>query len=229
MDVTEVKSQKLSLLLADFQLCRHCQIVDRDLNRLRVGYECPVCSTPSPGGMMYFGLSIHTLINLMQEAFHAASQIHDELTEITIETDAHNISVVLFFCTLREILLNHLIGELCQAHKIPESIHKRLIADNRLHTQKQERLLPSLVGKKWKELIQEQNQQAQIDYEALNDFLQKAVKARNKFTHEGSKWGIDRQLAVGCIRQISPLLNFYVGVHNSYVHPYFRKSKLVAP
>ena len=195
MGILDIKSQKLSLVLADFQVCQHCRVVDRDNERLRVGYVCPVCGNPGDGGTMYFELSIHTLINLMQEAFHAASERYDEETEIRIETDAHNISVVLFFCTLREMLLNHLIIDLCRAQKIPEGVCERLLADNRTHIQRQEKLLPSLVGKKWKELIKEESAPVQLDYVELNKFLEKAVEARNKFMHEGNKWGIDRALA----------------------------------
>jgi hypothetical protein len=219
MDVLDIKTQKLSLLLANFQVCHHCRVVD--IAQDRVGHKCSVCGKSGEGGTMYFELSVHILINLIQETFHASNKQYDEETEITIETDAHNISVVLFFCTLREVLLNHLITELCRAQKIPKLVSERLLADNIMYTQRQEKLLPSLVGKKWKKLINEETNKAELDYVKLNAFLEKAVGARNEFMHQGRKWNINREIAEDCLRHISPLLNFYVGLHNHYVHPYF--------
>jgi len=80
-------------------------------------------------------------------------------------------------------------------------------------------LLPSLVGKKWKVLIEEETQAPELDYAELDEFVRKAVEARNKFMHEGKHWGIDRNLAEGCVEHIGRLLNFYVALHNRYVHP----------
>ena len=81
-------------------------------------------------------------------------------------------------------------------------------------------LLPSLVGKKWKILIDEETKASKFDYAELNEFLKKAVGARNKFMHEGKQWGIDRNLAEGCVEHILPLLNFHALLHNRYAHPH---------
>lgn len=219
-DILDITHQRLSTItVAPFQVCRHCRIVDLDDRRLCGGYVCPVCKVPGDCGMMYFEMSIHTLVNLMQEAFHMQSKPQDEWFESQIETNSHNISVVLFFCTLREILINNLITELCSAQDINTAIYKRLLSDNSTYTQKQDNLLPSLTGKKWKTLIKEADAHDELDYIELNDFLIKAVKARNRFMHEGKKWDIDRALAEGCMSHIMPLLSFYVSLHNKYVHP----------
>jgi hypothetical protein len=68
-------------------------------------------------------------------------------------------------------------------------------------------------------LTEEESLSSQLDYVELDKFMRKAVEARNKFMHEGKRWGIDRNLAGDCIDHIEPLLNFYVALHNRYVHP----------
>lgn len=222
-EILEIKSQKLGSLLADFQICQECRIVDRDMERMMVGHPCGTCGKPSDAGRMYFYTSVHILINLMQEAFHSPPVIHDEETNVSIETDAHNISVLLFFSSLREVLIDQFVSDICSAQKIPPGVYERLISDNRTYMQKQEKLFPSLTGKKWEQLIKEENVKGEIDYEIMNLFMAKAMEARNMFLHEGHKWNIDRDIAEGCILNIWPLLNFYVCIHNRFVHPFYIK------
>lgn len=166
---------------------------------------------------MYFEISIRVLIDLMQEAYHSQPRRSTEEEEPSYE--AHNVSVVLFFCTLREVLLNWLIQHLFWALKIPERVQERLLADSSTYRQKQNNLLPSLIGQKWRAAVESTSHDAALDYVELDGFMQKAVEARNKFMHEGRHWGIDREKATGCIDHIWPLLNLYVELHNKYVHP----------
>ena len=217
MDVKKIKGQRLSLLLADFLICRNCRVVDRDQDRSRFGHECTACGASGEGGLMYFQLSVLLLIDLMQEAFHTPSGSGENRDGSTRR--AHYVSVVLFFCTLREILLNSLIDHLCWVQKIPKPVYERLLSDSNTYALRQNNLLPSLTGKKWKLLATEESHSPKLDYVELDEFMREAVKARNKFMHEGKRLGIDRNLAEGCIDHIGPLLNFYVALHNRYVHP----------
>ena len=224
MDVKKIKDQKLGLLLADFQMCRNCRVVDRDQGRIRYGHNCGTCGAPGEGGLMYFEVSVLFLIDLIQEAFQSPAV--DRTDRNGSIREAHNVSVVLFFCTLREIVLNWLIGHLCWAQKIPKPVYERLLADSNTYALRQNSLLPSLTGKKWKSLVAQESRSSQLDYVELDEFLRKAVEARNKFMHEGKQWGIDRKLAESCIDHIWPLLNLYVALHNRYVHPlHFATSK----
>ena len=173
--------------------------------------------------MMYFELSVHLLIDLIQESFGSLGP--DSAKPNESSSNAHNVSVVLFFCTLRELLLNSLIAHLCWAQRIPRAVHERLLADSNSHALRQNNLLPALTGKKWKALVAEEARSSQLDDVEIDEFTRKAVEARNKFMHQGNGWGIDRALASGCIHRIWPLLNFYVALHNRYVHPaYLAKS-----
>lgn len=224
MRIQAITGQKLSLLLADFQMCRHCRVVDRNNERLRVGYACPECGQPGHGGHMYFELSVHTLINLMQEAFHAPAESRN--MDNSQGSGAHDVSVVLFFCALREVLINGLIGQICWAQKIPKGVYTRLLSDNKMYSQRRNNLLPSLVGKNWTSLIKEETASSELDYVALDTFLARAASARNRFMHEGKRWDINHSLAEGCLENIWPLLNFYVALHNRHVYPFFKRQTL---
>lgn len=218
MNVIDIKSQRLSSLLTAHNICQNCHVVDMDNRRSRVGYICPVCKAPSKGGMMYFNLSVHALINLMQEAYHSESKALSNDTQDD-RVRAHDVAVVLFFCTLRELLLNNLIKELCHAQKIPQPIYERLLSDNKFHMQRQDQLLPALTGIKWREALQKLKNKNSPDYVKLDDFIIKAVKARNSFMHKGYKWSIPKSMGKECIQNTRPLITLYVELHNYFVHP----------
>jgi len=204
--------------------CQFCHILDYNLERSRVGYECPVCNTPSEGSTTYNPVSTYTLIKLMEEAFSSTvpySDDEDTNKPNSTKTNMHNISIVLFFCTLRELLLNNLIDNLLRAQKIQQNIRKYLLPDNISHRQKQEKLLPSLVGKKWKILVEEESKKSTLDYTKLNKFIEGVVSARNAFMHKGQKYDIDHAMAENCIKYTEILINLFVDLHNSYVHPYY--------
>ena len=224
-DVIDIKTQSLSSLLSDHQVCEFCRVVDRDKERCRTGYRCPICSSESKGGVLYFEFTVGATIDLMQEAFHSELKQDPNEGKWDAGKDAHNISVVIFFCTLRELLLNNLIRELCGAQKIPKLIYERLISDNKFHIMKQNNLLPSLIDSKWLDAISVINTMHEMDYIELNQFIEKAVKARNKFMHEGNKFSIPLDMGEECMHHIWPLINLFIGLHNHYVHPYFIRSK----
>lgn len=217
---TKITKQSLSSLLCDHQVCESCHIVDRDKSRCQVGKKCSTCGTPSTSGYMYFHMNIHTLINLMQEAYH--SEPNENLVdEYSAGKESHQISTVLFFCTLRESLLDNFLYKLCIAQELPAGVVDRLFSDNKFHMQKQNNLFPSLTGDKWKKAVDILNAQHVIDYVELDDFLVEAVNARNKFVHRGSKYNITQEMTESCIKNISPLINLYVGFHNNYIHPIY--------
>lgn len=219
MDVLEIKDQDLSLgLAAGFLICDYCQIVDKDLNRSEVGYPCPMCKQPSKRGHMYFDSQALILIDLMQESFHSKpwKAMRDK------EIEPHYVSVVTFFCTLKEILLYRFINRLLSAQKIPERVQERLLEDNNSHLQRMNKLFPSLTGKRWRTAIKELDKKSKIRYGDLSVFLKEVTDARNQFLHEGDIFAIDKAMVENCIRNIGPLLNLFVELHNQYIYPLWR-------
>jgi dihydroneopterin aldolase len=221
-DILEIRNQSFSSLLANFQICRECAIVDMDQNRIRVDYICPVCNKPGNCGMLYFNLGVRSLIDLIQESYNSRKIIYDD-NEHKFEADshAHYLSIVIFFITLREVLLQNFMNEIVFIKNISESIYERLLADNRNYSKKQKNVFKALLDIKWETAVKEANDKDKIDYVGLNDLLKKVVNARNKFLHEGIQYAISKELAEECILNIWPLINLYVRFHNDYVHPHY--------
>jgi hypothetical protein len=221
-EILDISNQSFSSLLVNFQICRECAIVDLDHNRIRGGYVCPVCKKPGKYGMLYFHIGIHSLIDLIQESYNSKKIISDD-DEIKVDVDsrAHYLSIVIFYITLREVLLQNFMDEIVFIKKIPKSIYDRLLLDNRNYSQKQNNVFKALLNMSWEDAVRKANEEDEIDYLALNNLLKKAVDARNKFLHEGSQYSITKELAEDCILNIWPLINLYVRFHNDYVHPYY--------
>ncbi len=109
--------EELNHIIGKWQICEFCKIVDDDRNRTKYGHICNACGKESNGGQMYFDMSVHLMIDLIKEAFITEHKIEHKGTKLEYQLNTHYISVLLFFCTLRETLLNGLITDLCSAHK----------------------------------------------------------------------------------------------------------------
>ncbi len=221
MDITEIK-QSLSTLVSNHLICTNCKIVDKKIERMKRGFLCPTCSYASNAGSLYFKISIHILIDLIQDSYHSA-KLDSGVEKLYEGESSQDISVIIIFCTLRETLMDNLISELLEAQNIPDNICKRLLSDNRYHTQKQDKLFKSLANDRWNEAIKKLSNEHDVNYGRLNTFISQVVKARNDFVHEGVKWSIDRKLSTECLKNVKKLIELYVGLHNFYVHPYYLK------
>ncbi|OGU51355.1 MAG: hypothetical protein A2080_10885 [Ignavibacteria bacterium GWC2_36_12] len=221
--ILEIKNQRYSTFIANFFMCEYCHYVDCNWNRMMVGFKCKVCSKPSDGAIIYFSSSVTSLLNLIQESYHSKFYISESKEENSFEESAksHYLSVVIYFCTLREVLLQKFLDEMCLLHKIPTLVYERLLADNQMYSQKQNKLFYSMLNIKWEDAIKEANTKDDLDYIYLNTLLKKAVDCRNEFLHKGRDYFIDRKLAEECIMNLWTLLNLYVRFHNDFVHPYY--------
>lgn len=220
--LSDIANQPLSSLVSDHLICEKCRVVDRDNSRMRAGYCCPTCGKSSDAGRLYFSINIHILVDLLQEAYHSDQQSKKK-ARLYRGCGSHDIAVIIYFCTLRETLLDKFIIELLNAQNIPKGIFKRILADNKFHRQKQDKLFSSLTDVKWKNAISSLNEASEINYIEIDEFVHKIAKIRNCFIHEGSKWSIDRELSTNCINNIWSLINLYVGLHNMFVHPLYRE------
>jgi hypothetical protein len=226
LEITEVVTDSLGHVLNSFYICQACRIVDRDDDRMIVGHPCSNCGVPSPAGRSYFRSPVFSMIDLMQEFYHAK---HDkQVYTVRDHLDStHNarLAVVIFFVSLGEALLDHLLNELMGAHGLPDGVRERLMTDNNSHSRRLENLFPSLVGVKWKEAMSELSKASTLDYRKLDRSITEIVRSRNTFLHQGHKVGIKVEMAEGCMRNIWPLLNLYVELHNRFVYPIFQEEK----
>ena len=221
-EILEISNQSYSSLLCDFQICERCSLVDKFFNIKRYDSNCPVCNKHGNGGKLYFNFGVRSLIDLMQEVYNSKriiSNIDDEKMEV--DSRAHYLSVIIFFITLREVLLQNFLDEVALIKNIPNSDYELLLSDNWNYSQKQNKLFKSLLNIKWEKAVEQANEKDEIDYLSLDKLLKKAVDTRNKFLHEGKSFIITKELAEECIINISSLINLYVRFHNDYVHPFY--------
>ena len=218
MTTSERGFLNLDGIVGRWQQCTSCKIVDTDRGRSTVGHPCQTCNKPSNGGDMYFDSSVHLVVDLIEEAASSEHTIKYPDTAMEYSENTHFVSVLLFFCTLREILLNNLIRQLCLDQSISNEIYDRLRMDNRLYTQKQDRLFPSLTKVKWTAAIATLDNKSDFDFQKLNADLKRFSDLRNKFAHEGHGFEIDKSTCEECVLSIEPLIHLYVDLHNAFVH-----------
>jgi hypothetical protein len=216
-DVLEIRSQRLSTLLADFMICESCGIVDRDHERMRVGYKCPRCGIPGDGASGYFPISVLSLIDLMQELYHPKQEAAANSAPIEQNEGNHRLAVVIFFCALAEVLLQHFLEKRMSKMGLPHEIQDRLLGDNQFVQQRVQKLFPTLTGVKWKKAVAMLSERVDLNYSETVEFYQQASSARNKFLHRGNKWAIPRDMPEQCIRHIWPLVCLFVALHNEYI------------
>ena len=218
MDITEIHNQRLSTILTDFMICESCGIVDRDRGRMIIGYQCPRCGIPGSIGRIYFPLPIQSLIDLMQEFYHSKldAPLDSEASGVQRPSN-HQLAVVIFFCTLGEVLFEHFIREFMFKKELPRMIQDRLLNDNPFVKQRIKKLFPALTGAKWNETIEKLSRRDGHDYVGTVRFYRRASDARNKFLHKGNKWAIPRDMPEQCIKQVWPLISLFVALHNEHL------------
>jgi hypothetical protein len=178
---------------------------------MEVGYKCPRCGIAGGGGRNYFPMSVHSLIDLMQEFYHLkqVSDIDSEVPNIQNESN-HQLAVVILFCTLGEVLLQHFLECLMYSKGLPQEIQNRLLNDNLFAKQRIQKLFPALAGAEWKVTVE-------IDYLEATKFYEHAAEKRNLFLHRGNKWAISKDMPEKCLHQIWPIINLFVSLHNEFI------------
>ena len=217
VDLLDIRKQPLSTLLADHMVCQACRIVDRDQQRMRVGYPCSRCGVPGQGATGYFPLSVISLIDLMQEFYHRKTDLDSDEQKITSARRNQRLAVVIFFCTLGEVLLEYFLKQLMTKNGLPRLVQERLLNDNIFVKHRVEKLFPALTGERWKLAVKMLAKGKQLDYVKATEFYEDAVEKRNLFLHKGNKWAIPNDMPEKCLRHIWPLVNLFVGLHNKFI------------
>lgn len=216
--LSEIDGQPLSTLVCNHLICKSCGVIDRDYGRLRPGYRCTHCDNECDCGSLVFPINIHVLVNLVQQAYHSRSP-----TKPLDSPQGQDIGTVLFYCSLREALLNMFIVNNLRARRVEEPLVSRMLKDNQLASQKFGALFTSVVGVKWTEAIKQVNHSRGSNYSLVSDLMQEAAARRNDFLHQGRAWRIDRELATRCINSLGELVSLYVDLHNEYTQPLLQR------
>ena len=215
--ICEIDDQSLSSLLCVDLICQACGVVDRDYDRTMSGHKCRTCGATGGSGRLAFDTNIHILVNLVQQAYHSSSAAEQDGER------ASNVGTIIYFCTLREALLNTFLIANLRAKKTPTAIIERLLGDNRLTNQRFGALFTSVVGCTWDTAVKTCSESSNTDFGPVSELMKSVARLRNEFLHEGRSWGITREIATDCVNALGYLLPLYVNLHNEYTHPVTRR------
>lgn len=218
-DILKEKTQfSLSTVLLKYHECEHCHAVYIDHNQSCIGMACKECGKGNTEGLRrYFNDAVWSLINLMQEFYHKDKSIVKAKQDNKNQNSSH-LAVVLFFLSLREVLLKQFLRKMMIAHGLTVAVSERLFDDNQNHQQMINNLFPALTGGfKWKKSLEHVKDKLSFIAEEFNDFLKDVAKARNDFLHDGRKSAISSAMAKECMLSIKKLLELYVALHNEFV------------
>ena len=180
---------------------------------MQCGHLCTVCGTPSEAARLYFPISIRVLVDLMQQAYHSPP------SDGPHGPQGRDVGTVLYFCTLRETLLNHFLVQVLRAQKVPVSLIDRLLEDNRMASQKFGKLFASVVGQKWDSAVDQASRRLITKFSSVSQLMRRAAEIRNNFLHEGAVWAVTRELSTECMNSASQMAQLFVAFHNEHVHP----------
>jgi hypothetical protein len=216
-----IENRNLSNIVGEYYVCTKCKVVDTFPRNIQ-GTRCPICAKQSDIGLSFFYLSVLMLIGLLQEAYRAIPKEDSHGSEQYENIQSHSASVLIFFCTIRELLLSQFITNMMAALKLPKAIQERLNADSDTHSDRLFKLFPSLTDSKWEDVLKNLPSQNNYDWLKLNQFLKEAAEARNSFLHEGDFFAVYKNIAKECVENLFPLMELFVELNNKYVHPFYQ-------
>jgi hypothetical protein len=129
--------------------------------------------------------------------------------------ESHRLAILVFFCTLGEILLQQFLERCMLRLNLPTQIQKRLLQDNLFPPQRIERLFPILTGASWKQAVSAASKHAETNFQSTVIFYKEASEGRNLLLHLGNKWAVPTDMARKCFDQIAPLIKLFVELHNT--------------
>ncbi|MDD8018448.1 MAG: hypothetical protein PHP42_08745 [Bacteroidota bacterium] len=172
-----IKYTNLYVKALDYNKCGNCSFVNCEENETVDGHPCIKCKEPSEGSCSFFGANALSMIELIQESYQKLMNIETDKTNYPSGNErTQSASVVLFFCTVKEILLEGFISDRMHYLKLPNSIQRRLGIDYNTHNDRLKKLFPALVGLKWDDALKELTQQQKNNYFGTSNFLKEITR-----------------------------------------------------
>lgn len=212
--LADIDSQNASTLICNHLICRSCGVIDRDYGRLRNGHLCSTCGVASEAGRLVFPITIHILVDLVQQVYHSESRVGP-----LDGPQSADIGSVLYYCTLREALLTSTLTNNMRARNVPESLISNLLDSNRLANQRFGGLFSSVFDMSWEAAVTEISQKEGFDFRGVSKLMRTATESRNKFLHEGRAWAVTRDFATQCVNSMAEMVDLFVAIHNRHTHP----------
>ena len=216
IDVLEIRDQRLSTILADFLICQACRIVNEIGIVVKWVTSAQTAKPQAKAGSVISLFSIMSLIDLMQEFYHLNKSDTSMPANPERVAKNHHLAVVIFFCTLGEVLLQDFLQECMTKQGLSRQIQSRLLDDHLFVKQRVDKLFPLLTGVSWNQAIRTLSNHGKIDFTKTVKLYQFVSNKRNMLLHRGNKWVIPSEMPEQCVREICPLISLFVALHNKY-------------
>jgi hypothetical protein len=200
-----------------FRLCATCGHVYHDNTPSVPGQQCPRCQTERAGPNPYFVTTISDIADLIAQFYPLPNLDVHPLVTPPPPSRANALAILVFFCTLGEILLQHFLERAMQKLDLPPEVQQRLLDDNLFTKQRVQKLFPALCGVKWKDAIKVVSSNSPDNFETTAKFFLETSEHRNRLLHLGNTWQPPSDIAKQCFEQIAPLIYLFVALHNTYL------------
>ena len=204
----------LAIAATAFIECPVCSYAQR-LNHVSDGHLCLNCDEISDSNSLHFDLRVPMFIDHIVEAYNSIDP-ERESQENVIPPYAFA-SVVLSYCTLREVLISPFVNRLASKDKIPSLVLTKLLNSYSSQRQKTEQLIPSFTKVKWAKMIGDIAKTDGVDYSRHERISVELVRKRNVFIHEGAIFELDRESTDQAISEIRNLVKMFVCFNNAYI------------
>src|SRR5258706_5033066 len=126
-----------------FRLCAACGHVYHDNTPSVPGQQCPRCHTESASLNSYFVAKISDVADLIAKFYQLPNlDVHPTITPPPLSR-ANALGILVFFCTLGAILLQHFLERAMQKLDLPPDVQQRLLDDNLFTKHRVQKLLPT--------------------------------------------------------------------------------------
>ena len=204
----------LAIIATAFIECPVCLYAQR-LNQSPGGHLCSNCKEISSSNKLYFDLRVPMFIDHVVEAYNSIDPERESQENVI---PPHSFaSVVLFYCTLREVLISHLVNRLAAKDKIPNLVLAKLLKSYSSQRQKTEQLIPSFTKVKWAKMIEGATKADGLEYAKHERISVELIRKRNAFIHDGALFEMDRESTDQAISEIKNLVRIFVCFNNAYV------------
>jgi hypothetical protein len=140
------------------------------------------------------------------------------LAELMRQRSERPLGVVLPFCTLGEVLLQHFLMGRMERMGLPEAVRARLLDDHPTVKARQDRLFLTLIGETWKAAVKRLEETTGEDFSSALTFWRKAADARDWFLFRGFEWSLSPEMPPQCREHLPDLLALFAALHNEFVY-----------
>ena len=220
LDQYRAQYRDMSGMASSYFLCLNCGIVDQDENRSVPGHACSMCGVSPCGCRVFFRLGVSIIIQLIETSYFRwpEQSTYDELSRQRRE-DLRNSATLIFFCSLKELLLETFTEDMMEALRLKPEEQTSLREQYSTHSKRLQYLMPAMTGKSWHDALSSLPLERREQHSNLDGFLEHATRKRNDLLHDVNLLAFDEDIATSCFRAIPMILELYVDLQNQFVHP----------